>query len=124
MLEAFEDRTVPTVGSVSVAVISDAVEGGADGLLRFTRTGDVSGTLAVNYAITGTAKPETDHSLSTSGTVTFAPNENTADVTVNATSDSAFEPSETLLATVTSGIGSTSVASMSLFDSQVGAVEV
>ncbi len=71
---------------VSVTNISDAIAGGTAGDFRFTRTGDVSAPLTVNYTVDGTAVPGSDYT-GLPGTVTFAAGSATADVTVAALPD-------------------------------------
>jgi len=56
---------------VTVTKIADAFEGGAGGMFRFTRTGDTSSSLTVNYTVSGTATSGTDYTA-LSGSVTFA----------------------------------------------------
>ncbi len=119
MLEQFEDRTVPTVGSVSVAVISDAVEGGG-AAIEFTRTVNTAGAITVNYSISGTATAGSDHSLGTTGTVEFADGHHNAFVSFTTTDDSIGEPTETIIFTLTSGtgytIGAPGVATLNVSD--------
>lgn len=80
---------------VSLTVIEDTAEWGRDGLVRFTRTGgDLTHSLVVAYTAGGTAVGGTDFST-LSGTVTFAANAATADVTVIATADATDDPGET-----------------------------
>jgi Bacterial Ig domain/SdrD B-like domain len=91
---------------VSVATLNDAAEGGTDGIVRFSRTGDSSGTLTVSYSIGGTASPGADYTA-LSGTVTFAAGAVTADIDVHALHDGVNDPGETVVLTVTSGSGYT-----------------
>jgi hypothetical protein len=91
---------------VSVEKISDAEEGGADGIFRFTRTGDLSGSLAVSYIVGGDATGTDDDDYEElSGTVTFLANAATADVDVVTTPDSIYDPDETIAVTIDSGTG-------------------
>jgi hypothetical protein len=90
---------------VSVEAVSDAAEAGDTGLLRFTRIGDLSSSLAVNYSSAGgTATAGTDFTA-LGGSVTFAAGASTADVDVAALHDTVYDPDETVIATVTSGTG-------------------
>lgn len=103
---------------VSVEKLSDAVEGGS-GTFRFTRIGDLSSSLTVNFSVGGTATSGTDFtSIGTS--VSFSANSATADKTVTASTDAIYDPDETLTVTVTSGTGynvaSPSSAEMSITD--------
>jgi hypothetical protein len=68
---------------VTVTTIADAFRDGADGLIRFTRTGDTSSSLTVSYSVSGTATSGTDYTA-LSGSVAFAAGEATADVAVAA----------------------------------------
>jgi hypothetical protein len=104
---------------VTVANINDAVEGGTSGKFRFTRIGDLSNSLAVNYSVGGTATSGTDYTA-LSGTVTFAAGAATVDVSVAALTDNAVEENEAVTATVTSGsgysVGSPSSATVTIAD--------
>ncbi|MCI0699751.1 MAG: Ig-like domain-containing protein [Planctomycetia bacterium] len=104
---------------VTVAQVNDAVEDGTDGVFRFTRTGDLSGSLTVNFSVGGTATSGTDYtSLGTS--VNFSASSATADKTVVAVHDSVDDPDEMVTVTVTSGtgysIGSPSSAEVTIID--------
>ncbi len=120
MLEAFEDRTVPTAGSVSVATLADALEGGTDGVVRFSRTGSTSSPLTVNYSVSGTAT--SGDFVALTGTVTFAANAATADVEVSALKDNEFEDLEDVTITVSASVndpyavGSVGAASVVIAD--------
>ncbi len=124
----------PTVG---IAVFSATVsEDGATNLAyTFTRTGDLSGSLAVNFYVGGTASFGIDYILTgastvngpsfegrggdfdgggfggggsfgdATGTVMFAPGSSLATVTINPTADLTVEADETVIMIVDSGIG-------------------
>ncbi len=87
---------------VTVTKIADAFEGGANGMFRFTRTGDISSSLTVNYTVSGTATSGTDYTA-LSGSVTFAADEATADVMVALITDTSAESTETVIVSVDSG---------------------
>jgi hypothetical protein len=90
---------------VSVAKLSDAVEGdSSNGHFRFTRLGDLSGTLVVNYSLGGTAVNGTDY-VSLVGSVTFAGGAAYADAVVQAGDDGVYDPDETVILTLASGSG-------------------
>src|SRR5262249_21009518 len=89
---------------VSVEALFGAVEGGVAGKFRFSRIGDLSGSLTVNYSPSTTGTSGTDFTA-LSGTVTFLAGEATADVTVTAADDYDYDPDETVTATVTGGTG-------------------
>lgn len=102
-LDIVDDDPAPLV---SVERVADAVEGGATGTFRFTRTGDTSQALVVGYTVettgTGCATAGTDYT-SLSGTVTIAAYADYADVTVKASSDATVEGAEWVSVTVDDG---------------------
>jgi len=100
--------------SVSVAVAPSSVEEDSEPNLvyTFTRNGVTSGSLTVNFSVSGTAAFNTDYTQSgaatfssTSGSVTFDAGNATATVTINPTTDTELELGETVILTVTSGTG-------------------
>ena len=95
-----------TTVSVAVSPASVAEDGASNLIYTFTRTGDTSGALTVNYSITGTATSGTDYT-GASGTVSFAAGFPTATVTVDPTPDTTVEPDETVILTVIAGTGYT-----------------
>lgn len=92
-----------TSGTPMVRVTVDdatATEAGpTGGVMRFTRSGDISSALEVAYAVSGSATPGTDY-VSLSGFVTIP--EGAVDVTlpVDALDDQLYESSETVVVTV------------------------
>ncbi len=115
---AVEFVTAPTV-TVAVSPASTAEDG--SGNLVFTFTRDVStGSLTVNFSLTGSATSGTDYSTSATGSVTFADGASTATVTIDPTLDGNAENDETVVATVLSGTGyqagSTSAATGSILN--------
>ncbi|MBX9625314.1 MAG: hypothetical protein K2X82_16020 [Gemmataceae bacterium] len=84
---------------VTVAKISDAAEGGANGVFRFTRTGSTAASLTVNYTVPTIgpqlATPGDDYKA-LSGQVTFLPGSPTADVQLTAYDDRGPDPGETV----------------------------
>ncbi len=99
---------------VTVAVAPSSVdEDGATNLVyTFTRTGDTTGALTVNFSVGGTATFNTDYTqtgaatfTTTDGTVTFADGNATATVTVDPSADVTAEPDETVTLTLTAGTG-------------------
>ncbi|MEK6335643.1 MAG: Calx-beta domain-containing protein [Acidobacteriota bacterium] len=113
------DPTVTPIDlpDVSVAVSPGSVaEDGATNLVyTFTRNGSTANAMTVNFSVGGSANfgaspndyTETGAATftSTSGTVTFNPGSATATVTVNPEADTTVETDETVVLTVTSGIG-------------------
>jgi hypothetical protein len=110
----FNDDAPPlfTGTTVSVAVSPSTVpEDGATNLVyTFTRNGDPTAALTVNFSVAGTATFNSDYTQSgaatfstTNGTVTFAAGALTATVTIDPTADNVVEPDETAILTLTSG---------------------
>ena len=78
----------------------------------FTRTGDTSDAITVDFTVGGSATFGSDYSqngatsfTTTSGSVTFGDGETTATVTVDPTEVTVYEPDETVVLTVASGTG-------------------
>lgn len=91
---------------VSVEKNYDALEGDYNGSFWFTRLGDLSGSLTVNFTVSGTATSGTDFtSLGT--TVAFGAGEWFAIVEVDAIDESISDPNETVTVTIQSGTGYT-----------------
>ncbi|WP_199332561.1 Calx-beta domain-containing protein [Anabaena catenula] len=104
--------------SVTLAVGPKSVlEDGTTNLVyTFTRTGDTTNALSVNYIVGGTATFNTDYTqtggqISTStfttprGTITFAAGANTANLTINPTADTTIESNETVSLRLAKGLG-------------------
>ncbi|VTT97193.1 na-ca exchanger integrin-beta4 : Uncharacterized protein OS=Fluviicola taffensis (strain DSM 16823 / RW262 / RW262) GN=Fluta_1716 PE=4 SV=1: Calx-beta: Calx-beta: Calx-beta [Gemmataceae bacterium] len=85
--------------TVSVMQLADATEGVSDGTFRFTRAGDLTAALAVDYTVSGTATAGTDYTA-LSGTVTFGIGQHTVDVSVALLNDTTAEPTETVTVTL------------------------
>ncbi len=108
-------REIPLVTpSVSLTVSpSSALEDGANNLIyTFSRTGDTSDSLTVNFDVSGSGTFNSDYSQTgaatfsaTTGTVTFNPGNATAIVTIDPTADSALEVDEEVRLTVAAGTG-------------------
>lgn len=97
-------QQAPALPTITVEKISDAAEGGADGMFRFTRTGDTSQALTINVGIGGTAEDGVDFATLGSKTmVDFATNSATADLVVDVTDDSTPEFSEAVTASLLAG---------------------
>jgi len=106
---------LPNVPVISLAVSSAQVI--EDGFTifdyTFTRTGDTTSELSVNYSVSGTATLGTDFFDpgipfgSTSKTVTFLAGSNSASVIVFPKPDTADEPNETVVLTLAAGPGYT-----------------
>ena len=90
---------------VTVANLSDGVEGVSNGSFRFTRTGgDLTSALTATYFAGGTTTVDVDYTA-LSGSVTFAANATTADVTVTVLDDSTTEFDEELTVYLEDGTG-------------------
>ena len=121
-ITASADYTVPAPGAatltitsddalpaVAVAVITDADEPNFNGLIRFTRTGDLNVPLTVNYTVGGTATAGTDYTTLT-GTVNFLPGQATVDVPLTVIDDALVEVDETVIVTLTASANYTITA--------------
>src|SRR6185369_14245532 len=98
--------------SVAVAPTSTAEDGVGNLVYTFTRTGDITDALTVNFTIGGTATFNTDYTQTgaatftpPTGTIAFAAGSSTATVTVDPTADTTVEPDETVILTVAAGTG-------------------
>jgi hypothetical protein len=89
---------------VTVALLNDAVEGVSNGAFRFTRTGNTSQSLTATYAVSGSATGGTDYTA-LSGSVTFAANSATADVSVAPIDNSTPEYDASVVVTIQTGSG-------------------
>src|SRR5262249_27396855 len=86
--DIIDNETAPT--PVGVESTANATEPSTPGNFRFTRTGDTSAALTVNYTIGGTAVAGTDYQA-LSGTATFAAGSATVDVPVTPISQPGFQ---------------------------------
>lgn len=89
--------------AVSVAALGDAIEGGALGSFRFTRTGDTSSSLTATYSVlTGEPNYATngDDIEELSGTVIIPAGWAYQDVSVLAWADNNYDPDETVMISV------------------------
>ncbi|MBE9241797.1 hypothetical protein IQ217_06405 [Synechocystis salina LEGE 00031] len=102
---------LPIIPSITLAVSPNSVteDGAANLVYTFTRPGDATQALTVNYSITGTAN-SSDYTGATPGTgktITFTAGSNTAILTIDPIADTTVEPDETVIVTLASGIGYT-----------------
>ena len=106
---------------VSVMKVSDAAEGGASGVFRFSRTGNTSQALTVSYTVGGTATAGTDYTA-LSGSVTFAAGASTVDVVVSAGVDNEFDDADAVTVTLVAPedesytVGQAATASLAIAD--------
>ncbi len=108
-----DDVALPEV-TVAVSPGSVLEDGTANLVYTFTRSGDSTAALTANFSVGGTATLTTDYAATgadsftaSTGTVTFAAGSSTGTVTVDPVADTAVEPDETVLLTVTAGTGYT-----------------
>ncbi|MFK0735535.1 MAG: DUF4114 domain-containing protein, partial [Gloeotrichia echinulata HAB0833] len=101
---------------ITLALPANSVtEDGNDNLTyTFTRQGQTTNALTVNFNVGGNATYNTDYTAlgansftPTNGTVTFAAGATTATVTIDPTADTIFEPDETVGLTLAEGTGYT-----------------
>ncbi|RPI58692.1 MAG: hypothetical protein EHM48_09875, partial [Planctomycetaceae bacterium] len=101
------------------ATDASAAEPSNTGTYTVTRAGSTTGTLAVNYTVSGTATNGTDYT-SLSGTVTIPDGQASTTITLTPTNDSTAESTETAILTLASGtgytIGSPNAATVNLTD--------
>ncbi len=104
-LDTLEDRNLP---SAVVNVIPEMPAGHEQGptpaVLRFTRTGDLSSPLSVNYSLGGTAQLGSDY-LVWEPTAYFVAGANQAFVTVLPRNDSLLEGQESVIVNLENGSG-------------------
>ena len=98
--------------TLAVAPLSVDEDGAPNLVYTFTRTGDTTDTLTVNFTIGGTATFNTDYTQTgattftpPNGTVTFTAGSPTATVTVDPSADATAEPNETVILTLAAGTG-------------------
>ncbi|HSJ28544.1 MAG TPA: Calx-beta domain-containing protein [Acidimicrobiia bacterium] len=96
-----DNDVLPTV-EVTATDDTATEEGTTTGAFTLTRTGDVSGTLTVDYTVTGTATAGADY-VALSGTATFAVGAATAVVLVTPIDDALVEGNETVILTLDAG---------------------
>ena len=103
-----------TIVALAVSPASVNEDGITNLVYTFTRTGDTTNALTVNYTVGGAANFNTDYTqsgaasfTSTTGTVNFAAGLNTATVEIDPTADTTFESDESVALTLTSGTGYT-----------------
>ena len=107
-------NTTPSPVTLTVNPVSVAEDGTTNLVYTFTRTGNLTNALTVNYSVAGTATFNTDYSqtgaatfTSTTGTITLAAGLSTATLTIDPTADTTIEPDETVILTLAAGTGYT-----------------
>jgi subtilase family serine protease len=81
------------------AMDATAAEGGMSGSILFTRSGDNSAPLTVNYTVAGTATPDSDY-FAHSGSITIPEGMSEVTVSIAVIDDSDVEPDETVVVTL------------------------
>lgn len=104
---------------VIVETITDAVEGGNAGIIRFVRLGDLTPALNVNFTLSGTATSGEDYTpIGTQ--IAIAGGAWSAEIDVAANQDNLFEGTETVITTITGGydytLGTTNSTSLPIVD--------
>lgn len=96
--------------TVSSAVDPNAAEPSDNGIFRFSMSGGATSTTntTVTYSVGGTATSGSDFTA-LSGTAVIPANSNFVDVTVAVIDDSAVEPDETVVASITGGSGNAGI---------------
>jgi len=100
--------TLPSI-TLAVAPVSIAEDNIGNLIYTFTRTGETTSTLTVNYSIAGTAD-SADYTGATPGigqTITFEAGSSTATLTIDPTLDTEVESDETVELTLAGGTGYT-----------------
>ncbi|MBV6624128.1 MAG: DUF4114 domain-containing protein [Rivularia sp. (in: Bacteria)] len=106
-----DDTKIPSPAEVSLDVDSMAVaeNSGKSFNYTFTRTGNTTDALTINFTLGGKATLDTDYTLTgavingTQGTVTIAANATTATVTIKPIADSEIESDEAVKLTLENG---------------------
>jgi len=120
----------PTVSLSLTSPITVTEDGSQNLFYTFTRTGDITNSLTVNFNASGTATLNDDYVQrgattfgNTNGSVTFAARSNVAILTLDPNSDVVSDGNETVALTLTSGtgytIGTTSTVTGSILDNDV-----
>ncbi|WP_013334240.1 Calx-beta domain-containing protein [Gloeothece verrucosa] len=100
------DDVLPTI-TLAVSPTSVNEDGTTNLIYTFTRTGSTEGALSVNFGVGGSATFNNDYTSSgaasfsaTTGSITFAANNNQASLTLNPTGDTTVESHETVSITL------------------------
>ena len=108
-------QTVGADITLAVSPASAAEDGTTNLIYTFSRTGDTTNALTVNYSISGTADSN-DYTGATPGTgksITFVAGSSNATLTIDPTADNTVETNETVALTLATGsgyiVGTTSV---------------
>jgi hypothetical protein len=123
-----DDLPIVTLALTAAGVLED---GTSNLVYTFTRTGDPTNALTVNYQATGTATLNTDYTSSFSSstaTIVFAAGSSTATVVVDPKADETIESDETVSLTLAAGnsytIGTTAAVVGTIVDDELPIVTV
>ena len=118
MIITEESPNGTTMVSISSTDANATEAGQSPGIFTISRT-TTSGSLTVNYAITGTASPD-DYTPTLTGSITIAGGSLTKTITITPVDDAIAENHETVILTLTSGdgymVGSPSKATVTIVD--------
>ncbi len=126
----FDNISVTSLGGLPVATVTasapSVTEGGASAQYTISRS-DTSGSITVNYLLSGTASNGLDYTT-LPGSVTFAPGAASTNITLTPLSDLISEPTETAILTLTGGSGYTvsspSSATIAIIDTNTPVVTI
>lgn len=98
---------IPSVISLALTTASVTEDGPQNLFYTFTRTGDTSAPLTVNFNVGGNATFNSDYSQrgAASGTITFAAGSKVAILTLDPLSDAISDGNETVALTLAAGTG-------------------
>ncbi|GFE69935.1 choice-of-anchor Q domain-containing protein [Chroococcus sp. FPU101] len=107
-----DTQTTPTTVNLSVNPASVTEDGTGNLIYTFTRTGNLTNALTVNFGVGGTATLTTDYTQTgaasfngSTGSVTFAAGASTKTITVDPKADTTVEPSETVILSLAGSTG-------------------
>ncbi|HVG14861.1 MAG TPA: choice-of-anchor J domain-containing protein [Chitinophagaceae bacterium] len=114
---------VAVASTLSIAAGTNAAEPATNGTFTLTLSAPApAGGVIINYTLSGTATKDVDYSNPQNGTVTIAQGNSSAILNINVTDDNISEPTETIIATLTSvsnGFSiTTGAASITLSDNE------
>jgi hypothetical protein len=113
--------------SIAATDAAAAEQGRDSGTFTITRVGDLTATLTVNYAVSGTATPD-DYIPTLGGSVVLGAGVASVQIVITPVDDTLDEPDETLILTVTAGsgyaLGSPLSATVTITDNDLPAVGI
>ena len=120
---------VPNTLVTVAATTANALENsGTNGVFTLTRSGDTSGSLTVNFVLSGTASNTVDYTVSNSTNVTFAAGQTNATVTITPINNSTAQLTRTVILSIVSGSsysgGVPATATVSLLDDETPTISI